>query len=332
MLTVIESGGVGPTEQLGFWSRRSFACLKRLADVLADARDASALIGLGEARRFAAAQLMDRGELTPLSADRLTGLWPNFERYAWAKGVELVHEVTPELVSGFVRTLKRGGGQPAVATMHVRRDSIRLLFRVLREVGVADSDPTWGIVLPSRSGLATRPLTDDEVELCQWAALSTVTATRHPALWALGEAGASTREIAWATCRDVDLPKVRVRLHGAPRTEARWAPLTGWGAAQLGRRIRHLRADPEAQVAFDRDVDEHAGRISAGQTLAAIMARAGLADDPEVKPRSLAAWVGRRVWLETGRIDEAARRLGLRSLDLTAELVGFDWRAGEDQA
>ena len=43
-------------------------------------------------------------------------------------------------------------------------------------------------------------------------------------------------------------------------------------------------------------------------------------------------WVGRRVWLETGRIDEAARRLGLHSLDLTAELVGFNWRVGQDQA
>ena len=328
---VAKSGSVRQVERL--WSTDPpWGRLWKLAEVLRDMRTPAALFGLGEARRFAAEQMRERGELTPLSADRFTGLWARFERFSAAHDVELVADVSSDLACRFVHTLQRGGGLPSVATMHLRRDAIRLLFRVLREFGIADGDPTDGLILPPRSGLAIRPLTDDEVERCRWAALSTLGATRQPALWALGEAGASTREIAKVVGADLDLVEGRVWFHGAPRTDARWAPLTEWGATQLARRIRTADTRPEALVVCDRPADEHAGRISAGATLSAIMARAGLAGDREVKPRSLAAWVGRRVWLETGQIDAAARRLGLRSLDLTAELVGFDWRAEQDQA
>jgi hypothetical protein len=40
-----------------------------------------------------------------------------------------------------------------------------------------------------------------------------------------------------------------------------------------------------------------------------------------------------RVLDETGRIEQVARRLGLRSLDRAADLVGFDWTnpAGDGQ-
>lgn len=305
--------------------------LWRLAEVLGETRTSSAPFGLGEGRRFAAEQLTERGELTPLSTVRFTGLWKRFERFADAQAIELVEDVDPDLARRFVHTLQRGGGQPSVATMHLRRDSLGLLFRLLREYGIADGDPTVGIVLPPRSGLAIRPLTDDEVDRCRWAALSTLGSTRQPALWAPGESGASTREIAKVTRADLDLTSGRVWLRGAPRTDARWVPLTEWGAAQLGRRIRLAAIGPDALIASDRPSDEHAGRISAGATLSAIMARAGLSDDREVKPRSLAAWVARRVWLETGRIDKAALRLGMRSLDLTSELVGFAWRGEQEQ-
>lgn len=326
-----KSGVAGHHERL-WGSVPQWGRLWGLAEMLGEVRTTADLVRLREARLFAAERLQERRELTPLSAKRLTGFWIPFERFAAAHGVDLVHDVTTGLVGGFVRALTRVGVPPAVATMHLRRDALRLWFKVLCEFGIAPGDPTVGVVLPPRLGLGIRPLTDDEVEQCRWSALSTVTATRQPALWALGEAGASTREIARVACADIDLTKGRVWLHGAPRTDARWAPLTEWGALQLARRTRDLRIQPASLVAFDRPVDEHAGRIGAGQTLAAIMARAGLADDREVKPRSLAAWVGRRVWLETGQIDEAARRLGLRSLDLAAELVGFNWRTDQDQA
>lgn len=332
MLGAIDITGLGRLDHGHLWDGKPAGLLSRLADVLDEARTVASRLDLREARLFAAEQLGLRPEATRLSCERLIGLWARFERFAGAHGVHLIGDVTPALVEAFVRSLTKGRSRPAVATMHLRRASIRLLFKILREFGLSGTDPTADLVLPPRNGVAERPLTDLEVERGRWASLSTTTATRQPALWALGEAGASTREMAKATCSDLDLAGGVVWLRGGPRTDARLAPLTEWGATQLGRRVRQLQGQPEGLLAFDRAVNEHGGRISAGATLSAILARAGLADDRDVKPRSLVAWVGRRVWLETGRIDEAARRLGMRSLDLTAELIGLDWRSGQGQA
>ena len=298
--------------------------------VLTMALDAAGQVGPGmpirDARLFAEAQVSIRGELTPLSAETVFAHWRKFETFlARGHGVTSVGGITPTLVEAFV-SARTSRGRPAAATRRGRCSSLRLLFREFRRYQLFEGDPTVDMLLPSRPRLVSRPLTDDEVERCRWAALFTVGATRQPAVWALGEAGASTREIAKVTAADLDLSAGQVWLHGAPRTDARWAPLTDWGATQLGRRTRNAGMLPHSPVAFDRPVDEQAGRISAGAALLDVMARAGLAGRRDVKPRSLAAWVGRRVFLDTGRVDEAARRLGMRSLDLTAELIGFDWR------
>jgi integrase/recombinase XerC len=307
---------------------------KVLTSVLDDIAASTSVVSLAEARRFAERQLRERDQVTELSGVRIFALWDRFERFALAHGVESVSGVTPELAADFVHARTSNRGHPSNATMHLRRAAVRLLFKVLREFRLLERDPTLDLVLPPRSGLAVRPLTDEEVDLCRWAALSSLVATSKPAFWALGEAGASTLEIARVTVADLDVEEGRVWLSGGPRTDARMAPLTNWGAKQLGRRLRSLGCDdPSRLVAFERQVDEHTGRSRAGQVLQAVMGKAGLGAEPDLKPRSVTAWVGSRVLRDTGRIDEAARRLGLRSLDLTAELVGFEWRpvAPEDE-
>ncbi len=45
------------------------------------------------------------------------------------------------------------------------------------------------------------------------------------------------------------------------------------------------------------------------------LTRAGLGKDPAVRPVSVTAWAGRKVFEETGRIDAVAARLGMASLD-----------------
>lgn len=306
--------------------------LQTLSEVLAAAHAAAQPVGLNEARLFAADRLAENEQLTALSAKRIVALWTRFERFALANEVRLVDQVTPRIVDCFVHALTSERREPSVATMHLRRASVRLLFKVLREFAICGADPTVDVALPPRSGLAVRPLTDDEVELCRWAALATVTSTRQPAVWALGEAGASTCEVAKVAAADLDLDGQRVWLGGGPRTDPRWASLTTWGATQLARRQRHMRAHGDEALAFDHVIDAYAGRISAGAAFTAVLGRAGLAGEGDVRPRSLTAWVGRRIWLQTARIDEVARRLGLRSLDLTAELIGLAWRDAEVEA
>lgn len=323
------AGQQGSPQQLRLWEPTlGRHPLARLADVLEATAASASLVGLAEARRFAEQQLRERNQITDLSGVRFFSLWAKFERFARANGVMSVNDVTPELASGFVRARTSTGGHPSVATMHARRAALRLLFKVLREFRLAHADPTLDLGLPPRSSLAVRPLSDDEVELCRWAALSTFTPTSEPTIWALGEATASTLEIARVTVGDVDIDAGQVWLGGGPRTDARLAPLTQWGRVQLGRRLRAIETgEPDKLVAFGRTADEHSGRSRAGGVLQATMRKADLGTERDLKPRSLAAWAGNCVLRDTGRIEEAARRLGLRSLDLTAELVGFDWRS-----
>ena len=73
-----------------------------------------------------------------------------------------------------------------------------------RQLGVYDGDPTIDLVLPPRSFLAVRPLTDDEIVVCRSFSLQTLTATRQPAAWALAEATARTSEIPHIVVSDLD--------------------------------------------------------------------------------------------------------------------------------
>lgn len=87
------------------------------------------------------------------------------------------------IARAFVQAETTEGLDPNVATMHLRRSAVRLLFRVLRQFGVPPGDPTMDLRWPPRSSLALRALTDDEVELCRWFSLATLVATRQPAAW-----------------------------------------------------------------------------------------------------------------------------------------------------
>jgi integrase/recombinase XerC len=203
---------------------------------------------------------------------------------------------------------------------------MRLLFRIWRDVGLADSDPTLDLQLPRRSALQIRPLTDDEVALCRWASLVTVSQTRLPAVWALAEAGAGSGEIPLVRGVDVDHQAQAVWLCGSTKTEARTAPLTEWGAVQLRRRIERLGRDSSLAVVYDGTGPPESAQASVSGAIGDVLQRAGLSEEPDVRPRSLTAWVGRSVFDETGQIEAVARRLGLRSLDRTARLICWDWR------
>ena len=221
-------------------------------------------------------------------------------------------------------------GEPAVSTTHLRRSVLRILFRTARCLGLAHSDPTLDLVLPARTTSSARPLTDEEVALCRTASLHSLTATRLPAAWALAESSARTSELGLIRVDDVDLESDRVWLPGSTRVEARWAPLTGWGCIQLERRLRRAPADPARPLVYDGDSGSDYHRQAAScVAVTETMRRAGVAGEPDVRPVSVAAWAGRRVLAETGQIEEVARRLGVRSLDRAAALIGWDWTTGQ---
>ncbi len=220
--------------------------------------------------------------------------------------------------------------KPGAATRNGRRTAVRLLFRWLRRNGLIERDPSLELTAPARPDRVPRPLTDSEVDGCRSAASTCGDGARAAAIWALAEATARSTEIAWVLRRDV--VDGTVRLAGGTKVDGREALLGAWGRAQVERWLRELGPTNEAELLFGGRYSSLGSRYSAvSATLSGILRRAGVSS-PEVRPLSVAGWAGRRIWLETGRIELAAAALGMHSLDRAARLVGWDWRVSRTEA
>jgi integrase/recombinase XerC len=264
-------------------------------------------------------------DLSPFTVARLGVLMRQFARF-----VERGHDadsldlVTPAMVRGFVAAPTADGVDPGPSLQQFRRLAVRSVYRATRRLGIADGDPTLDLVLPSRTPGAFRPLADDEIELGRSAVVGSGR-TRATAAWALCEATARTGELAAIRRADVDLDAGTVWVHGTPRTAARLSSLTPWGVGQLTRRLLTLDEDPETLVVGGTRPGAALAQSSSVGLLSQALTRAGLRQASGVRPSSIAAWAGRRIFDETGRLDIAANRLGLRSLDRTARFIGWDW-------
>jgi integrase/recombinase XerC len=269
--------------------------------------------------------------LSEQSERRIVEVICRFLRYLDGAGFSSLTEASPAVVRDFVLARSATtGAAPSVATSHLRRSAVRLLFRVLRQMSLVEHDPTLDLVLPPRSSLHARPLTDDEIALGRSYSLHSLSETRRPAAWALAEAGARTSEIPNVFVRDLDLDAGRVWLAGGAKVEPRWAPLTTWGARALERRLETIGTDADAPLVYEGRGSPESRQASACDAIGETLRRAGLTDEPDVRPTSVTAWAGQKVLDETGRIDAVARALGMRSLDRAAALIGFDWTGDVD--
>ncbi|MFJ2575387.1 hypothetical protein [Kitasatospora aureofaciens] len=222
--------------------------------------------------------------------------------------------------------------------MHQRRAVLRTFYRTLRELGLADTDPTRDLALLERSRSAVRPLTEDEAIAIRHAAEFVTRPSRHAAAAALALAGAHTGEIGHIRIGDLDTRRAQVWAHGSTRTDQRWCPLDPWALRILTARAAYVtrqQLDPTQAPGAPLAVS---GRPAADEQLQAracvaltdLIRRIGLGHDPHVKPASLTAHAGRRVFDTTSRIEETARALGLRSLDRAAALIHHDWAHPQD--
>ena len=232
-------------------------------------------------------------------------------------------EVSSQLAKSFILACLESGRRPTVATMHDRRATLRLLFRLARRALLATTDPTLDLTLPARPVRTARPLTDAEIELCRDVALWSLSSRRIAACWALAEATGRGAELGCVTARDVYLDDGRVWLHGGKRTNDRWGELTEWGVRVLRGRLAEVTAtSPIVYAGEGRGV---AGQVSTCSAISTVLVRAGLAGEPDVRPVSVAGWAGRRAFENGAGIGEVAGLLGVRSLDQAARLIGWDW-------
>jgi integrase/recombinase XerC len=265
--------------------------------------------------------------LTDQTVQRMAELMTRFVTYLEkGHGIHSIADVAEEHAEGFIFASMglSGHRRPAPATMHLRRSALRLYFRTARELGTAIGDPTLDIVLPARSGLSGRPLTDDEIALGRSFSLNTLNATRRPAAWALAEATARTSEIPRIQAADVDAEGARVWISGSTKAEPRWGRLSDWGLQQVLRRVESLSSTDSALV-YEGNGSEQSRQASSCIAISQTLLDAGLDREPDVRPGSVVGWAGRRIFEETASIDEVARRLGVRSLDRAASIIAWDW-------
>jgi len=278
-------------------------------------------------------KLRKSSDLSAQSRTKFLDLLDRFETFLSAGlGVESLAEVTRSQVVLFISAApaRDTTTEPAAATMHLRRSAVRLLFRLARDSGLEVGDPTLDVTLPNRSRWPLRPLTDAEMEVCRGASLRTLLETRLPAVWALAEATARTAELPSILQSDIDLLLGTVRIHGSSRTQPRRGFLSDWGIHQLRRRLDTLASAgaEDTAVIYKGDRAGASGQASASAAIAWTLRRAGLTADAAVRPTSVAAWAGRRLFDQGIALEEVARRLGIRSLDRTASFIGLN-RGGQ---
>lgn len=229
-------------------------------------------------------------------------------------------------------TRKHGADTPSLALRHNRRNAARAFYRVLRTLGLHEGDPTLDLQLPPRGhARGTRPLEDDELLLLQLATGIRPRNTALPSAVALAEATAGSGELGAVTIRHCQLGRGRVWLIGTAKTRPRWGYLTRWGTQQLRVRIAELEATgtgPDTPVLAGGAASPRNAQIIGCQLLNQALELAGLAGEPGVKPSSIGAAFGRRVFERTGNIRDVAQALGCRSLDAAARAVGYDWDSG----
>lgn len=268
-------------------------------------------------------------DLNEQSIARLLAEVSRFCTYLDLVGVNTLDDVTPEHCRAFIETAiqNRAGAwiEPSPSTQHVRRTALRLLFRTGRHLALVSGEPTVDIVLPKRSESTTRPLDDAEEATGRLWSQPTLEGTRHPVGWELFRATATGSEAAAATVGDLDLGAQRIWLHGNEKwREPRWGQLSTWGVARIEAHLRVIGTDPETPL-LTKATKRNGRQASVANMVSEIMTKAGLRDDPAIKPSSLAAWAGAKVFERTGRIDETAHALGVRSLDRAADIIRCDW-------
>lgn len=274
-------------------------------------------------------RLRESSDHSPQSRAKFLELLDRFETFlAAGYGVTSLLGVTRAHVESFTAAPSAAdtSTEPAAATMHVRRSTVRLLFRLARESGLEVGDPTLDVRLPARLRRQARHLMDAEVMVCRRTSLHTLVETRLPAAWALAEATARTSELASILASDIDLPSGTVWIRGSSRTQPRHGVLSSWGIQQVSRRLERLASTStgEAAVVYEGDRAGASAQASASAAIAWTLRRAGLAAEASVRPASVAAWAGRHLFEQGIALEEVAGRLGIRSLDRTASFIGLD--------
>lgn len=106
-----------------------------------------------------------------------------------------------------------------------------------------------------------------------------------------------------------------------------------WAREALHTRIEVLRRQSlpaedllDRRIAYDgTSSDPNRRSAASAMALVKLMRTARVYSPGRTRAESIREWLAGRVFAETGRVEAVASRLGMRSLDAAAHIVGYDW-------
>lgn len=249
-----------------------------------------------------------------------------FWRYLGHCDIAAIHDITPAITHDFVHGAAKSGtrwGAPAGSTQRNRRAAVRYIFEVLRGVGFVVGDPTLDLEVTEDRSRQARPVTDATMGRLQAAAPHELVASRRAVVLALAQAGAANTEIIRVRTADVNLADGTVALPGGTRLDPRTNRLTNWGRHVL---TEVLVASHDADALL-LSVSASSAASTVSNTMSDLCQAAGIR--PKVTVESVRAWRARRLFDHTHSIEDVARFLGTRSLDVACDVVDHRWRVTE---
>lgn len=246
-----------------------------------------------------------------------------FWRHLGHHGVGAIHDITPEITEEFIQGAARSGlrwGEPAGSTQRNRRAAVRYIFEVLRGVGFQVGDPTLDLEVNEARSRRAKAVSDVTIERLQAAAPHELVASRRAVVLALAQAGAANIEITRIRTVDLNLVDGTVALPGGTRLDRRTNRLTDWGGHVLGDVVAGSRGADMSLL----PIRTSSAASTVSNTMSDLCQSAAIR--PKVTVEGIRAWRARRLFDHTRSIEDVARFLGTRSLDIACDIVDHRWR------
>ena len=271
----------------------------------------------------------------PYSEAKINNNFKRALKYFAARGAVEWRLVTPELSREWIGAGTRGrdgkANPPRGSTPSNRQWGLRLMFVIAAALG-AEINPHTAAGVPVKRDppdSTARPLTDDEDrQVCAYSDPGPVPAMGTMAV-AVSRAGASAAELPNVRRRDIDLDAATVAISGP---NARLCTMDEWSVQVIERRLRAVLHEPDDLLCVKSNASPRRAAQSVTVQLNKALTAAGFADDPEISGRSLRLTAARRAFEIANNIEDAARVLGARSLDATADAIRWRWREEGDPA
>ena len=276
-------------------------------------------------------------------AQRLAVRWPRQGRTSerrWTMGCALIEELasevgssdrlTPLAVTGWCLRSRANDGsfRPATArTARYKQQIARAVFEEAAALGAAvDPHTAVGDLIARPQPKPIRPLTDSEFDRVRSLVNHAPSRSRQGAAVALATAGGTATDIAQVRGRDINLDQATVALAGNPPRTGR---LDEWATQVLQRYLRdnHAAADDAPLCISTRSTPEREVEAVSAH-LRRLLRAADLYGLEGVTADSIRLHAARKV-LDSEGIVAAARFLGWKSLDRTAETLGHHWRRAD---